>query len=133
MVNAINPPPTGNTFEAFQAAALALLNATTTTAGAPPAITPPPPASTDATPPPASAPATHTITVGANHQKRYDPANITALANDTVVFLFVADNHTTTQSNFNNPCETLLNSTGVQGFDSGLYVLSDSFSFSILN
>jgi plastocyanin len=127
MVSAINPPASGNTFEAFQAAAKALLN-TTTTAVAPPAITPPPPSSTDASPP-----ATHTITVGADHQKIFSPANITAAPGDQVVFLFVADNHTATQSNFDDPCETLLESTGISGFDSGLYVSTRLVSCSTVN
>jgi plastocyanin len=133
MVSVINAPAFGShTFEAFQAAAKALLN-TTTTAVAPPAITPPPPSSTDAAPPAASPPATHTITVGADHQKIFSPANITATVGDQVVFLFVADNHTATQSNFDTSCETLLESTSVPGFDSGLYVSTRLVSCSTVN
>jgi len=57
--------------------------------------------------------------VGANGTQ-YTPANITAAIGDTVTFVFVAGNHTVTQSTFAEPCVRSFNaSTSQSGFDSG--------------
>jgi len=46
---------------------------------------------------------THNITVGARGQLVYNPPNITAAVNDTILFIFESE-HTATQSTFRSPC-----------------------------
>lgn len=88
-----------------------------------------------AAPSPAPQPMDHKITVGADGLLTYNPANISAAIGDTVTFEFHPKNHTVTQSSFSQPCQPLLQSTGIVGFSSGLYVNShlhiSSFSSSI--
>lgn len=83
----------------------------------------------DGTPPPTPAPQPqdHKVTVGADGQLAYSPANIQAAIGDTVTFEFRPKNHTVTQSNFNNPCQPLFDTIGKVGFSSGLYVTPKSF------
>ncbi|KAJ8700775.1 hypothetical protein PTI98_003765 [Pleurotus ostreatus] len=80
----------------------------------------------DGTPPPTPAPQPqdHKITVGADGQLVYSPANIQAAIGDTVTFEFRPKNHTVTQSNFNNPCQPLFDTTGKVGFSSGFMPVS---------
>jgi len=62
--------------------------------------------------------ANHMIMVGLNGTKTYTPANITAAVGDTVTFVFMAGNHTVTQSSFAEPCVQAVNATtGQVGFD----------------
>ena len=63
---------------------------------------------------------THSVTVGANGLLAFNPTNITAAVNDIVRFEFHPKNHSVAQSDFGTPCAPLLNSTGTQGFVSGL-------------
>ncbi|KAF7348356.1 Kinase-like protein [Mycena sanguinolenta] len=44
------------------------------------------------------------VTVGGNGTTTYSPSNITAAVGDTIIFTFVAGNHTATQSTFPAPC-----------------------------
>ncbi|GJJ10764.1 hypothetical protein Clacol_004992 [Clathrus columnatus] len=111
MVFAANAPQVGNTFDAFQAAALAIgaaqANSTTETTTSTASAT------------------THTIQVGGVDAAgkpilRYNPPNITAAAGDSVTFVFGLKNHTVTQSSFGFPCAPIppaLND-GNPGFDS---------------
>ncbi|KAF4579497.1 hypothetical protein EYR40_000329 [Pleurotus pulmonarius] len=80
----------------------------------------------DGTPPPTPAPQPqdHKVTVGADGQLAYSPANIQAAIGDTVTFEFRPKNHTVTQSNFNNPCQPLFDTTGKVGFSSGFMPVS---------
>jgi len=63
----------------------------------------------------------HRVKVGENGTLTYNPSRITASPRDTIVFEFLAKNHTATQSSFGAPCRKLADtsSTGQQGFDSG--------------
>jgi len=61
----------------------------------------------------------HKIVVGRNGSLTYFPPNINASVGDTVTFEFAAKNHTATQSNFDNPCQAIVKTTGQVGFDSG--------------
>ncbi|WVF70012.1 hypothetical protein IAT40_004798 [Kwoniella sp. CBS 6097] len=56
--------------------------------------------------------AVHQVMVGQNGTKSFIPNQITAAEGDTVEFMFLAGNHTATQSTFPNPCSN-------EGFDSG--------------
>ncbi|KAF9500642.1 hypothetical protein BDN71DRAFT_1381513 [Pleurotus eryngii] len=67
---------------------------------------------------PASQPAEHKITVNANGEFTFTPSNIQASVGDKVIFEFRPKNHTVTQSSFSNPCQRLVDVTGVQGFRS---------------
>ncbi|KUJ12028.1 uncharacterized protein LY89DRAFT_699994 [Mollisia scopiformis] len=58
--------------------------------------------------------ATHQVTVGGTAGLVYSPDNVLANVGDMVVFTFLSQNHTATQSAFATPCEKL---TG--GMDSG--------------
>jgi plastocyanin len=58
--------------------------------------------------------ATHTVVVGGSAGLVYTPDTIEAAIGDTVIFTFMSNNHTATQSAFTTPCEKL---TG--GMDSG--------------
>jgi len=64
--------------------------------------------------------ATHTVMVGASGALTFTPNNIVAPKGDVVEFVFMAKNHTATQSSFGAPCTSLVNATtGATGFDSG--------------
>ncbi|KAK7449655.1 hypothetical protein VKT23_013129 [Stygiomarasmius scandens] len=69
----------------------------------------------------------HRVTVGANGQLAFDPANITAQVGDTVTFEFRAKNHTVTQSSFSTPCRALapVSASSLPGFDSGFMPVAD--------
>jgi plastocyanin len=58
--------------------------------------------------------ATHTVTVGGPGGLAFQPDQIAAAIGDMVVFTFLSQNHTATQSAFNVPCEALAG-----GMDSG--------------
>ncbi|EPE08781.1 serine-threonine rich protein [Ophiostoma piceae UAMH 11346] len=58
--------------------------------------------------------ATHTVTVGGPKGLAYEPASIQAAVGDMVVFTFLSQNHTVSQSAFTTPCELLAG-----GMDSG--------------
>ncbi|XP_006457020.1 hypothetical protein AGABI2DRAFT_46135, partial [Agaricus bisporus var. bisporus H97] len=68
----------------------------------------------------------HTITVGADNLKKFEPNNITAAVNDVVRFHFVSKNHTSTQSSLNDPCTTLEGPDGTPLFDTGFQVINPS-------
>ncbi|KAJ6488809.1 hypothetical protein C8R45DRAFT_1097161 [Mycena sanguinolenta] len=74
------------------------------------------------------------ITVGENSTTTFTPSNITANVGDTVIFQFVAANHTATQSSFAAPCT---NMTG--GLDSGFQFVpagatqNPQYSFNVTN
>jgi len=63
--------------------------------------------------PPGTA-ATHTVTVGGSAGLVYSPDTIEAAIGDMVIFTFLEQNHTATQSAFTTPCEALAG-----GMDSG--------------
>jgi len=66
----------------------------------------------------------HLIKVGANNGLIFDPANITAVAGDTVSFQFQGKNHSVTQSTFPAPCTRMSG-----GIDSGfMFVANGSTS-----
>jgi len=72
--------------------------------------------------------AVQTVTVGANGTLAYSPSNITAAVGDTINFMFMAKNHTATQSTFAAPCVPAQFS-GQNGADSGfLFVPPNSSS-----
>ncbi|KKA26938.1 hypothetical protein TD95_001064 [Thielaviopsis punctulata] len=54
-----------------------------------------------------SAGATHTVTVGGPQGLSYFPESIQAAVGDVVQFEFLSQNHTVTQSTFDNPCHPL--------------------------
>jgi plastocyanin len=58
--------------------------------------------------------ATHTVVVGGSAGLVYSPDTIEAAIGDMVIFTFLEQNHTATQSAFTTPCEALAG-----GFDSG--------------
>ena len=58
--------------------------------------------------------ATHTVTVGGPQGLAYSPAQTQAAVGDTVIFTFLSQNHTVTQSAFDTPCISLPG-----GMDSG--------------
>lgn len=51
--------------------------------------------------------ATHTITVGGPQGLSFSPQQISAAIGDTVIFTFLSQNHTATQSAFDTPCVAL--------------------------
>lgn len=63
-----------------------------------------------------AAAATHTVTVGGSPGLVYSPDTIEAAVGDMVLFTFMSQNHTVTQSAFTSPCVKL---AGGQGLDSG--------------
>lgn len=71
----------------------------------PPAITAPPdpPSSSPTSSVPAAA-TTHTVTVGGPLGLLYSPPSLSASAGDKIIFTFLSQNHTLTQSTFDNPC-----------------------------
>ncbi|KAK1979472.1 hypothetical protein LZ30DRAFT_177533 [Colletotrichum cereale] len=74
---------------------------------APPAgVAPPPtPPAKGTTPPPAGT--THQVTVGGPAGLAFTPDQIKAKIGDMVVFTFMSQNHTATQSSFAKPCDPL--------------------------
>ncbi|KAI5784590.1 hypothetical protein EDC01DRAFT_662622 [Geopyxis carbonaria] len=62
----------------------------------------------------AAAPAVHTVTVGGSSLV-FTPSSVTAAVGDVVTFVFLAKNHTVTQSTFAKPCVKL----APDGKDSG--------------
>ncbi|CAK7209252.1 hypothetical protein SCUCBS95973_000376 [Sporothrix curviconia] len=62
----------------------------------------------------AAAGATHTVTVGGPKGLIYEPSSLVANVGDMVIFTFLSQNHTVTQSAFATPCELLAG-----GMDSG--------------
>jgi plastocyanin len=58
--------------------------------------------------------ATHTVTVGGAAGLVFSPSELKAAVGDTVIFTFLSQNHTATQSAFATPCEPLAG-----GMDSG--------------
>ncbi|KAI0045385.1 hypothetical protein FA95DRAFT_1495490 [Auriscalpium vulgare] len=54
------------------------------------------------------------VQIGANQGLTFDPPTVTAAVGDTISFLFMAKNHTVTQSSFAAPCQSLAG-----GIDSG--------------
>jgi plastocyanin len=51
-----------------------------------------------------STPMTHNVTVGGSAGLVYSPDSIMANVGDYVIFTFMSENHTATQSNFATPC-----------------------------
>ncbi|KAL8366121.1 hypothetical protein RB595_004748 [Gaeumannomyces hyphopodioides] len=90
-------------------------------AAAPPAATPAAPPAGGAVQPPAAAPpgaqATHQVTVGGPKGLSFEPQELKAAVGDMVVFTFLSQNHTATQSAFDTPCDPLAG-----GMDSGFQV-----------
>ncbi|KAH6621316.1 hypothetical protein B0J18DRAFT_223573 [Chaetomium sp. MPI-SDFR-AT-0129] len=58
--------------------------------------------------------ATHSVTVGGPQGLSFSPQQLTAAIGDTVIFTFLSQNHTATQSAFDKPCAALAG-----GMDSG--------------
>jgi len=85
----------------------------------------------------ASAQNTITVLVGDQGSVAYSPSSITANTGDTVVFQFMAKNHTVTQSTFADPCSTQTSPS--QGIDSGFVPVNTTsgqipqWSFEITN
>ncbi|KAK3397219.1 hypothetical protein B0T20DRAFT_500852 [Sordaria brevicollis] len=63
---------------------------------------------------PAGGAATHTVTVGGPQGLAFSPQQTNAAVGDTVIFTFLSQNHTVTQSAFDTPCVALAG-----GMDSG--------------
>lgn len=111
MVFAVNPPATGNTFDAYKANAVAqdggaaAPTGTDTYGSTPaPASSAPAASGTAATPPATGSPAVHTVTVGGTGILAFNPTRVDAAIGDIVSFVFKAKNHTVTQSTFAAPC-----------------------------
>ncbi|KAK1754572.1 hypothetical protein QBC47DRAFT_221087 [Echria macrotheca] len=58
--------------------------------------------------------ATHSVTVGGPTGLQFSPVELVATPGDTVIFTFLSQNHTVTQSAFDTPCDPLAG-----GMDSG--------------
>jgi plastocyanin len=58
--------------------------------------------------------ATHSVTVGGPQGLAFNPPQLVATPGDTVIFTFLSQNHTATQSAFETPCDPLAG-----GMDSG--------------
>ena len=58
--------------------------------------------------------ATHSVTVGGPQGLSFSPEQIKAVVGDTVIFTYLSQNHTATQSAFDTPCQALAG-----GMDSG--------------
>ena len=58
--------------------------------------------------------ATHSVTVGGPQGLSFSPQQIKAAVGDTVIFTYLSQNHTATQSAFDTPCQALAG-----GMDSG--------------
>jgi plastocyanin len=114
MVFAVNPPATGNTFDAYKANAVtqdggAAAPSASDPYGSAPAPAPSAPAPSGSATPPATPPATgspavHTVTVGGTGILAFNPPRVDAAIGDIVSFVFKAKNHTVTQSTFAAPC-----------------------------
>jgi len=112
MVFAVNPPATGNTFDAYKANAVAQDGGAAAPAGgdpygstpAPASSAPAPAASGTAAPPATGSPTVHTVTVGGTGILAFNPPRVDAALGDIVSFVFKAKNHTVTQSTFAAPC-----------------------------
>ncbi|KAK4135570.1 hypothetical protein BT67DRAFT_254395 [Trichocladium antarcticum] len=55
----------------------------------------------------AGAGATHSVTVGGPQGLSFNPQELSAAIGDTVIFSFLSQNHTATQSGFDTPCKAL--------------------------
>ncbi|RKF59042.1 putative serine-threonine rich [Erysiphe neolycopersici] len=64
--------------------------------------------------PPMAAGITHRVVVGGSKGLVFEPEQITAEEGDMVIFQFMSNNHSATQSSFENPCQPL-----AEGKDSG--------------
>lgn len=64
---------------------------------------------------------THQVTVGGPTGLQFSPSEIKAAIGDMVIFTFLGNNHTATQSAFDTPCEPLAG-----GMDSGFQANADS-------
>jgi len=80
--------------------------------------------------------ANYTVIVGNNNTLTYQPSNITGvLVGDMINFVFVAGNHSVTQSSFAEPCQNLTSG----GLDSGFQKIQDNstmamqYSFTMTN
>ncbi|CCM02236.1 uncharacterized protein FIBRA_04316 [Fibroporia radiculosa] len=79
------------------------------------------------------------IKVGVNSTLSYDPPSVNATVGDTLMFTFVAGNHTITQSTFASPCSNFTFANGSTGVDSGFEPVAKnatsypSYSFTIQN
>jgi len=65
--------------------------------------------------------ATHVVTVGGDLGRAFFPADIAANPGDTILFNFMAQNHSVTQSGFDTPCVPLEG-----GMDSGFMANADN-------
>jgi len=80
-----------------------------------------------------------TVQVGANNSLTYNPPSVNATVGDTIMFEFMAKNHTITQSTFADPCTLMTLANGTTGVDSGFMPVSanatsfPTFSFTIQN
>ncbi|KAK0486637.1 Cupredoxin [Armillaria luteobubalina] len=145
MVFAVNPGAEGssNSFSTFKALAISSNGTTSSSSATSTYTTPPAPSWTtatatvtretsvwltiytsyDGTPSPTfpPQPVDHKIVVGIDGKLEYSPANISASVGDTVTFEFHPNNHTVTQSSFQNPCQPLAetSTSGQTGFSSG--------------
>jgi len=80
-------------------------------------------------------PVIHTVIVAFNGTLTYNPNNFNASVGDEVAFYFNPRNHSVTQSSFEDPCQSLEDTTGIPGFDSGLVptqVDLDTASFTLV-
>jgi plastocyanin len=67
----------------------------------------------------------HVVKVGnANGTLAYSPNNIKANVGDMVQFQFAPNNHTVTQSTFDQPCQPIAANSNVTGFYSGFMPVS---------
>ncbi|KAN0095636.1 hypothetical protein V8E51_016347 [Hyaloscypha variabilis] len=98
MVHAINAPTTGNTIDAFKAAASKASTSTSPANGLP-----------------VGGLRKTSVIVSPNDELQYSSNNITALIGEVIEFSFNPANHSVVQSSFGDPCHPL--STG--GFSSG--------------
>ncbi|PCH37776.1 hypothetical protein WOLCODRAFT_22851 [Wolfiporia cocos MD-104 SS10] len=70
------------------------------------------------------------IKVGENRTLSYNPPSVNASVGDTLVFEFVAMNHTVTQSTFAAPCSNFTFANGSTGIDSGFqFVATNATTF----
>ncbi|KAK4151012.1 hypothetical protein C8A00DRAFT_45702 [Chaetomidium leptoderma] len=103
MVHAINPPETGNTFEAYKKAA----------------------GDVKASESPANVPVggvrRTNVNVGKGEKLEFQPSNIIQPKGTIINFMFHPKNHTVAQSSFNKPCQPL-----ADGFSSGFIPVSSS-------
>ncbi|KAH9833018.1 Cupredoxin [Rhodofomes roseus] len=80
-----------------------------------------------------------TVQVGGNNSLTYSPPSVNATVGDTIMFEFMAKNHTVTQSTFADPCSLMTLANGSTGVDSGFMPVAanstsfPTFSFTIQN